>query len=128
MCNIDDAERVFILQESTRKARRAHKCDECRRDIEVGEAYQYEFGKLDSDAVAYRTCRHCLVGRAWLSTNCGGWVYGSVIEEIAEHADQYPALAGPLREIEAKAKSKWRMPNGDLMPVCALPPPITVHA
>lgn len=128
MCAIDDCdERVEILREKDRVGRKEHRCSECWRTIAIGDTYHYEFGTLEGEAVTYRTCTHCMVARQWLSKNCGGWIYQGVIQEILDHADEYPDLAVPLREIVSGANAKWMAIGGRLMPVPDMPPAISVQ-
>ena len=128
MCRVDDADgRVEVFQSAARKARKAHKCGECRREIPIGENYHYEFGVLDGDRVTYKTCAHCMVAREWLNKNCGGWVYWDVIDEINEHAHDYRKLAFPLYRIVVGAQRHWRSFKGGLMALPKMPPAITIH-
>src|ERR1700752_1586871 len=90
MCMIEDADgSCQVLQDQTRKARKEHRCSECSRIIRAGEDYRYEVTLYDGSCNTHKTCSHCQVSRAWLSDNCGGWVYGAVEEDIAEHARDY---------------------------------------
>lgn len=128
MCAIDDCdERVEVFQAVDRVGRKEHRCSECRRPIVPGEKYHYEFGKLEGEPVTYRTCSHCMIAREWLRKNCGGWIYEGVIEDISEHAQQYPDLAQPLSAIVSRAKQKWLSIGGQLMPVPDMPPAIEIH-
>lgn len=42
-----------------RKARKAHKCDECGKPIEPGQLYYYGSGKFDGDFYEIKECRRC---------------------------------------------------------------------
>jgi hypothetical protein len=128
MCRIDGAERVNIFQSADRKARKEHRCDECRRTILPGEVYHYEFGELEGDPETYRTCQHCLVAREWLLKNCEGWIYTQVMEEIWEHVEEYPKLGLPLMRIYVGARRKWKSFKGGLMALPKMPPAITIHS
>lgn len=128
MCAIDDCdERVEVLQEKDRVGRKDHRCSECYRPILKGETYHYEFGKLEGEPVTFRTCQHCMVAREWLRKNCGGWIYEGVIQEIVDHAVEYPGLSDPLSHIAAGAKQKWISIGGTLLPIPEMPPAISVH-
>lgn len=121
MCRIDDCERVEIFNDSDRKARKEYKCGECYRTIAKGETYHYEAGKIEGYLDTYRTCQHCMVARKWLLRECSGWVYEQVIEEIQEHAEEYPKIALGLRKIMIGAKRKWQRKQGGLMPLPLMP-------
>src|SRR5665213_2830283 len=114
MCRIDDCdERWEWWDTSFRKARKPYKCEECHGPIVVGETYEYTVAKYDGHLDVYRTCAHCQVAKAWLYANCGGALVSEVIEEIKEHAEEYPRLALPLLRIVAGARRKWRAFNAD---------------
>lgn len=42
-----------------RKARKAHKCCECRGMIKLGEMYHYHHGVWDGEALDYKVCVDC---------------------------------------------------------------------
>lgn len=126
MCRIDGAERSTVLSSGYKVARKDHKCAECYRPIAKGERYYYEAITYDGYFDTHKTCQHCQVARDWLVQNCGGFIYGEVIEEIEEHAQDYPDLRRPLRRIVAGASRKWAF-RGALVRVPAMPPAITVH-
>lgn len=127
MCRIDGCERVEIFQDSDRKARKPHHCTECGRAISIGEVYHYEAGKIEGTLDTYYTCQHCMVGRAWLLANCGGWVYTQILEEVREHAEEYPAIALGLYKLAIGGERKWQRKRGGLMALPQMPRPIEVH-
>lgn len=131
MCAIDDAEPAEILQEEIRKARKEHRCSECRRAIAIGEEYLYEFTKFDGETHTYKTCAHCQVGRLWLQRECGGWVYGMVHEDLREHVGEYQQDKGwkiALLKLTAGMQRKWRgIKAGTLRPIPVLPEISTGH-
>lgn len=56
----------------TRKARKEHKCCECRDDIYIGEEYQYSSGIWDGEPDSFKQCLCCAkVMRAVASSNDG---------------------------------------------------------
>lgn len=127
MCRIDDAERVEIFQNADRKARKECKCSECWRVIAPGEVYRYEAGKCEGEFETYRTCSHCMVGRQWLLKNCHGYIYTQVLEEIREHAEEYPKIALGLYKISFGGSRKWQRKRGGLMPLPKMPRDISVQ-
>ena len=127
MCRIDGAERCMVIQSKDRKAAKMHLCSECGREIALGETYHYETTIFEGSRDSSKTCAHCMVGREWLIKNCGGFIYGEVIEEIQEHGDEYPKLRLPLYRVVAGARRKWQRFGNGLMTVPKMPPPISVH-
>lgn len=125
MCRIDGAERNDFDSSEVRRARVPHACCECRREIAPGETYLRMFSVYDGHADTYKVCGHCRVAYAWLGRNCGGYILEEAIEELREHAEEYPHLAVPLLRIIAGARRRWRrFNNGGLMPLPAAPPDI----
>ncbi len=118
MCRIDGADRSEVYSESTHRARKEHKCYECRRAIMPGEVYRRVFTVTEGDASSMKVCGHCIVAQDWLISNCGGYVYGEVREEIEEHAQEYRALS--LARIAVGMRRKWRRLRGDGL--LAVPP------
>jgi hypothetical protein len=58
MCSCDfDIPQVQSLIE--RKAVKKHTCDECRQQIEPGEKYRIDKGRLDGDWYESKTCQRC---------------------------------------------------------------------
>lgn len=128
MCRVDECDgRVEVLQSKDRKARKEHGCGECGRVIVIGETYHYEFGTMEGHADAYVTCAHCMTGRGWLQKNCGGFVYEQTVDELNEHAQDYPALRLPLYRVVVGAKRQWQRFGGGLMNMPKMPPPIEIH-
>lgn len=128
MCRIDDCDSSTVSRQKMVKARKAHRCGECSRIIDPGEVYQYVFMVLEDEPMVWHTCSHCLVASRWLIENCGGWVHEQVLEEIEEHAEEYPARADDLRPIIEGIRAKWAMPDCTLMPLPLLPAPIEIAA
>lgn len=91
MCMADDADRVELLSTALVKARKEHACLECRRVIKPGELYLRESYVSDGFRT-HRTCTHCLIAREWLLKECNGFLYGFVLEDVAEHFHEYRSL------------------------------------
>ncbi len=126
MC-IVDAERSDVDRDAIHTARKPYKCDECGRDIPVGEKYVYAFMAYEGRGHTYHTCAHCRVGQEWLTHNCGGFMPHGLIEEMDEHAKEYPRLAWGLLKIKVGIRRKWRRFDGaGLMPLPTEPGIISV--
>lgn len=52
--------------EEIRKARKSHKCCECRGQIKAGECYTYSHGVWDGAGQSFKTCSDCESLRAEL--------------------------------------------------------------
>jgi len=63
------------FKEQDRKARKPHKCHECRRVIQVGEVYRYESGVWDGRPEQFHICLDCLSLRK--AFFCG-FTYGTI--------------------------------------------------
>lgn len=117
MCMIDGSDdRVNLLAEDWRTARKDHKCGECARVIPKGELYLVERWVYDGSATTHKTCRHCHRVRAWLGNECGGWIYGSVREDILEHVHEgYYGVSVKMMAIGMQRK--WQREDGRMWPL-----------
>ena len=118
MCMIDYGDGTVRMLENARlvTALKRHKCAECWRQIEVGEKYHREKFVFDDEFTTHKTCAHCMVVRNWLADECGGWLFGEVQEDAADHARG----SGPdLARVVIGMRWKWRGPSGRLLPVPA---------
>lgn len=116
MCMVDGDDMVTPLQDAWRKARKVHKCQECRRNIQIGESYHYDSFVFEGQLQQHRTCAHCMVARDWLSTNCGGWIFSHVLDDIEEHIGKGDGLTR-LSRIVVGSRRKWARFHGEgLMP------------
>ena len=134
MCMIEDCDERYHLYNppAPRKARKAHKCEECNRSIDAGETYYYGTGMYDGDFSTHKICRHCWVACEWLNANCSGFLHNTVYEDIEQHVEEYgytKAKAVPgLARIVIGMRRDWivkRGPRaGQLMPLPKLPAPL----
>jgi len=126
MCRIDDLdERSAVHNEKQTRARKAHACSECARQIAPGETYLRLRSLFDGSWSSFAICAHCTVAQAWLVRECGGYIYTQVHEEIVEHFQEYdrPAqrtLRFWLGRVATGMKRGWRRRDGQLMSVPAL--------
>lgn len=94
MCFCPDNAPDFYSEEK-RRARKIHRCGECRSVIAVGETYTYTFLKSDGEVSHARTCTAC---DAWAAMfvkkqrevcGCGGWyvenLWGAIGAFAREH-------------------------------------------
>jgi hypothetical protein len=99
------------------KARKPHKCVECRRVIEKGETYQRYSGKFDGAVFTDHTCEECASIRSVYS--CGeAWpCVGEMWSEMEDHGFAHLRMAGECWDkLSAAAKAKllerWRAWKG----------------
>lgn len=124
MCMVDGCDPNRVSRQITRKARKAHACQECGRQIAAGESYTYDSG-IDSEgsAFSHKTCSHCHVVVQWLVVNCGGTLMHGVYEDIREHFDEYQRM--DIARLVVGMERDWqRFKSGSLMPLPKLPRPI----
>lgn len=73
----------FYKERFIKRAKKAHTCGECHRQIEVGESYLYTTGVWDNDFCVHKVCRDCKsVIDAFF---CSGYVFGHIWEFLEEH-------------------------------------------
>lgn len=75
---------------TTVKARKQHKCYECRGPIKPCESYERTAGKWDGDFCTFKTCELCSELRHWarISVPCFCWIYGDLHENIRSMVEE----------------------------------------
>lgn len=126
MCRIKDFdERASLWNETTRKAKKDYRCEECYRTIAAGERYVYLWAKGDDGSFTCRWCLQCDVAKEWLHANCGGSIITEVAEEIQEHVEEYHRM--DLARLAVGMRRQWRrFKSPGLIPPMPLPKPIAV--
>lgn len=110
------------LGKEDRRARKAHECGECRRQIRIGETYEVAKGVDDYGVSTFKTCAHCVAAREWLVIICGGFLYQGVLEDLEEHWNEEDQLRGNwLAHAIAGMKRRWTRSDGTLDRVRPLP-------
>jgi hypothetical protein len=68
------------------KARKQHKCYECRMPIVPGDRYEYVTGKCDGAIDTFRTCGKCVDLRTWVQNNvpCLCWAHGNLFSDLRD--------------------------------------------
>lgn len=93
-----DYETPSVCSSQMRRARKPHRCDECRRTIEPGELYQRTWGVWDGEPDSFKACGICIQFRDYVLAHvpCFCWAYGNVIvdglETLAWNAQHCPGL------------------------------------
>lgn len=80
----DGCRTEFWRERLIKRARRAHTCGECRRQIREGESYLYVSGVWDGDFGTHKVCSDC---RSVIDAFfCNGYVFGQVWDDLREYA------------------------------------------
>jgi hypothetical protein len=127
MCMFDGADcSTQFYSANTRKARKPHKCEECRRTIEPGELYQHVSAKWEGDLDTVKTCSHCVVAQKWLQKECGGFLHHAVLDDLEEHVREYGVshYGFGLARMVVLSQNGWRR-RGQIVPIPVVPP--TTH-
>lgn len=83
----NDGDYADCIEQDMRKARKPHKCSECRRDIQPGEEYEYFKGKCDGEIFVNKTCPDCLSIRTAMF--CGSYVFGAMKDDLWTHVSDF---------------------------------------
>jgi len=90
-----------------RKARKEHRCDECRELIAPGSTYEYVtmMGYDSSVWSEYTTCLSCVEIR--MHFQCDGWLYGQLWDELETNFFPGMKAGGPCMEgLSPEAKTR----------------------
>lgn len=105
MCECDYDLPEHFRQANVR-ARKFHRCTECRGWIAPGETYLKTFGVWDGDAAGYATCSDCQALAAWAEDQSGGdicYSFGNMIHDIGDCLDEMGD-----RKVRAEMSLRWR--------------------
>lgn len=94
-CGCDDFDIEFI-EERQPTARKQHKCGECFRLIQIGEAYTYISTKQDGDFFTHKCCEECRDLAYSMEALGFCWYFGELRNDHKEYIDLYqpPKLRG----------------------------------
>ena len=89
-CFCDYESPAVYSPRSIKSARKSHKCDECFKEIRVGESYERVWGIWERPDT-FLTCCRCLELRNFVQQNvkCFCWAHGNIIEDAIETAGAY---------------------------------------
>lgn len=86
MCMVDYAEPADVSHVDDVRARKPHRCDDCRGPIAIGETYRRAKFLQEGYWSSFAMCPACMAGPArWLTEQCGGYCFAGVEEDLAEH-------------------------------------------
>lgn len=72
-----------ILTQKLQKARKKHRCGECRKDIHPGQIYELYTGVQDGSVFTAKTCISCVDLRSNFFRD--GYMFGYLIDDFKEH-------------------------------------------
>lgn len=104
-CYCDYKDGPSVYDAKTRKAKKEHKCSECRGVIKPGEVYEHAWGVWDGDAQTFKACPDCLELRRWAQAHvkCICWSHGETHQIVRETFEEYERdCPGLTAEAEAK--------------------------
>jgi hypothetical protein len=116
-CDYEPAE---FYHKKDRKARKAHKCEECGSAIKPGQRYEHVFGKWDGRLDSFKTCERCIALRDHLAAHvrCFCWAHGNMLEDARNEVENLPHEAvgtGLLFELGRLAVAIKRAPRKGVM-------------
>lgn len=119
MCMVDSGEYWQFAAYVMRRARKEHRCGECRRTINPGERYEHVSGLYDGRWDTERTCEQCRTAARWLEVVCCGFLYGAIKEDLGEHVvgDESYLRSAPLTRLYRWMSTDWRDRDGNLRPI-----------
>lgn len=142
MCIYIDDDGMVTLGSGTRKARKQHRCNECRRTIEPRETYRFWKTLYEGSFETQRMCSHC-----WATIDAGAQMTGCprtwYWEQVFDMADDEGGFVGDIianhpltrrqtalmRLCSHHGTHGWRRRDGSLY---AIPQPVepfaTAHA
>lgn len=67
------------------KARKAHTCCECKREIPIGSEYEKAVGKWEGEFYTFKTCGLCLMIRETLEELGYCMAHGRLVEDYQDY-------------------------------------------
>lgn len=111
---------------STRRARKAHQCEECNRTIREGERYERYAGVWEGSFSTFVSCGHCAQVRTLISNiDIDFWegAFGGVGEWFAQQLwrEYIKTFEEGLKFLRLSRQfgSRWTRADGSLMPVAS---------
>lgn len=119
MCDCDN-ESPSAYWETRPKAKKRHKCDECRGWIEPGETYLAVRGVWDGDPLSFKQCPDCLDLIEWAKKQSEclclsfGEVHSVIIEDSHESGDDAYKREAHARIKAIRAKRREAVAPGEV--------------
>lgn len=96
-----DSDQPDFITTKKPKARKAHKCHECGREIQPGETYCRDSGKWYGKMLSFKTCTAC--SEVVDVFFCDGFAYGQIYSDLYEHIQE---MRGQISEACLASLSK----------------------
>lgn len=98
---------TFFDDQIVHRCRKAHRCDECKRVIQVGEPYERIVGKWESQIETWRFCMECREVSVEFSE--GARCFGVLWDEMQQNWHEGAHLQACINRLTtAKAKEHMR--------------------
>jgi hypothetical protein len=81
---------------TVRRARKEHRCAECRETIPAGARYEYQSGIWEGDPFSHKTCLSCVEIRDHFA--CDGYIYGELWNDLEQNFFPDMKAGGPCME------------------------------
>ena len=92
-CYCDTNNATAVAHTEIRKARKEHRCDECRGTIRVGERYRHVWGVWpDGVQKTHRACRQCLDALKWVEAHDCQTCFDATSGECADRLERLRAM------------------------------------
>lgn len=133
---VENEDDIVQLRAGTRRARKEHRCYECRRTIFPGETYHYWVDVTYGDLSETKACAHCMatIDLGCALTGCRrAWWWGHIhdalddemgfVADIIQNREHNLSFADEVRMLRrvVERRRKWRRPNGELYPLPQIP-------
>jgi hypothetical protein len=82
MCECDSSDAPIVMNTKIVKARKNHKCFECRKIIDVGNLYEFTSGIWPDGPASFHICVTCTKIRKSLECSC--IPFGELFEQVTE--------------------------------------------
>jgi len=115
MCTCDDFSRAEFYDVTYPKARKPHRCVECRVHIAPGTRYSRHTQKWEGEVSSTTFCVDCdawskaLLAAQHEACGCAGWLYGEMWSTIGEFTDEhlgYDHETGEPRQTEKQYREE----------------------
>ena len=104
-CPLSEGDGPSAFSSKTRRARKAHKCCECRGTIAAGEEYLYISGVWDGSPASFKTCSTCVEIRGHFACGAARGILGELWNELRENFLGEMFAGGPCLEgLSVRAK------------------------